>query len=246
MQSRNRGSLERRTLYHWARMYSGGIQRGDDFAKLRPCRVIFFLSFALFPENERMHSTYRVLEVHHLAELTADLELHFVELPKLRRPTVDESDGATPWARFFAESDPEARRILSMTHPNLKKAQAALDDLSRDADAQYLAYWREGMLLFDQYERAEFERQTLERGTAEGMARGLEQGRAQGLEQGMAQGLQRGVEAQRRATIRSLCDAFGVEWTPERARTVEHGSAADNEALEKHLFAHRAWPDSSA
>ena len=235
MQCRNHGGLEQRTLYHWARMYGGQINRGDAFADLSPCRVIFFLSFTLFPDHERLHSTFRVLEVHDHWELSTDLELHFVELPKLRCPAVDERDRATVWARFFAEKDPEARRILSMSDPHLKQAQAALDDLSRDEDAQYLAQLREDMRRFDEYQRAKMERETLQRG--------LERGIEKGLERGIEKGLEQGIEAHRRATIRSLCDAFGVDWTPERAKRVEHGSPTENEALEKHLFAHRAWPE---
>ena len=47
MQAQNRGSTEKRALYHWSRMYRDGVGRGDDFDRLNRCRVIFFLSYTL-------------------------------------------------------------------------------------------------------------------------------------------------------------------------------------------------------
>lgn len=44
MQSSVFATLPVRALYHWARMFRAGIARGETFAVLRPCRVIFFLA----------------------------------------------------------------------------------------------------------------------------------------------------------------------------------------------------------
>lgn len=60
MQAQDRGATEKRALYHWARMYRDGVGRGDDFADLEPCRVIFFLTYRLLL-GERLRSTFRVL-----------------------------------------------------------------------------------------------------------------------------------------------------------------------------------------
>lgn len=229
MQARNRGDTQRRTLYDWARLYRDGIQRGDSFSDLTPCRVIFFLSFTLFEERRRLHSTFRVLETHDGFPLNGDLELHFVELTKLRKDPVDADDPAAAWAGFFAAKSSEERRRLSMSDPYIDKARAALEELSRDPKNQALVRAREDALRIYQFETASLKRKV--------MAEGLAEGRQKGLAEGAA--------LQRRSSIQLLCRVLEIDWTPERARQVDELGGEVLEALEQHLATHRAWPQDS-
>lgn len=219
MQTRDRGATERRALYHWARLYRDGIQRGDDFSDLTPCRVVFFLSFSLFPDSQRLHSRFLLLEADEYRPLTDDLELHFVELSKLEDEPVDAKDGAAVWARFLAAKTDQERKELSMANPNIQKATEALEALSQDPQVQALARWREDQLRLHRVEMAAIER------------RGHEAGR------------QEGEVEELRATLRQLCDLLGLERTPEREAAIATGELELLRALKQHLFTHRSWPD---
>jgi predicted transposase/invertase (TIGR01784 family) len=82
MQIDNRGATEKRALYHWARVYRDGLGRGDDYSDLHPCRVVFILAFRLVP-GSRIHSTFRLQEVHDATVFSNDLEIHTLELTKV-------------------------------------------------------------------------------------------------------------------------------------------------------------------
>lgn len=213
MQSRNRGDTAKRALYHWARMYRDGVRRGDEFEDLTPCRVVFFLSYTLF-ESTRLHSTFRVLEAHDGGALNGDLELHFVELTKLRRDPVDANDPAAAWARFLAARSAEERRSSAVGKPNIEKANAALEALSEDPKAQTLARWREDAIRLDRVERASARRAAHTEG----------------------------VEKQRRAGVRRICETLQIELTPEREQRLAAASPDELDALQDHLVLHRSWP----
>ena len=168
MQAQDRGATEKRALYHWARMYRDGIGRGDDFSDLNPCRVIFFLSYRLLP-GERLHSTFRALEVHDGTLLSDGFEVHTIELPKLAGIVNAEDAGVLDWARFFAADDDAERRRVAMENPVIEQAYTALEELSRDPKAQALARWREDQLRLYRVELATAER----RGRMDGLKEDL-------------------------------------------------------------------------
>ena len=102
-------------------MYRDGIGRGDDYAELFPCRVIFFTSYALFP-GSRLHSRSRALEVHDGDLLSDGFEVHIIELPKLTEFVDDEDAGVHAWAQFLAAESNEERRRVAMDHPIISEA----------------------------------------------------------------------------------------------------------------------------
>lgn len=110
-----------------------------------------------------------------------------------------------------------------MDNPHIRKANEALEALSRDPKAQALARWREDQLRLHRVEMAAIERR--------------------GVEKGIEQGIEQGIEKERRATVRVLCEALGIEWTPERQSIVAEAKASDLEVLKRHLATHRAWPE---
>jgi predicted transposase/invertase (TIGR01784 family) len=169
MQVDDRGSTERRALYHWARVYRDGLGRGDEFADLHPCRVVFILAFELLP-GTRLHSIFQVREVHDGTLLSDDLEIHTVELPKLAytaRVDPDEK-AAYDWARFLAAETDEERRTVAMENSDISKANEALGRLSEDPKARALARWREDQLRLHRVELKTAEQRAEQRGRKEG------------------------------------------------------------------------------
>ena len=197
MQAQNRGSIEKRALYHWARLYRDGVKRGDDFDRLNRCRVILFLSYTLFPKQLRLHSIFRPLEVRDGTLLSEDFEIHTVELTKLSGVIEAEETGVRAWAQFLKANTDEERRQIAMDNPVIEKANDALDALSQDPKAQALARWREDQMRLYRVEMAAAKQKAneegLREGIEEGMNRGLKEGMNKGLKEGMNKGLKEGM-----------------------------------------------------
>jgi hypothetical protein len=102
-----------------------------------------------------------------------------------------------------------------MTHPHIQKANEALEELSRDPEAQALARWREDQLRLHRVELATAEKR----------------------------GLEKGLETGLRAELKTACQILGIEWTPERDAQVAGADKAGLERLRAHLVEHRSWPD---
>jgi predicted transposase/invertase (TIGR01784 family) len=207
MQCDDRGATGQRALFHWARVYRDGLNRGDAFMELCPVRVVFILGYEHLP-GTRMHSIFQVREVHDGTRLSDDLEIHLVELPKAASEAEVEATerAAHEWAMFLAAETDEERRRLAMGNEDIRKATEALDRLSQDPKAQSLARWREDQMRMYRVELAAMERR--------------------GLERGLEQGLER-----ERTLIRRLLDKkFG----PLCAATLAQLDVADHAALERY------------
>ena len=112
--------------------------------------------------------------------LTAHLELHLLELPKLPS-ALDRNDepNLALWGKFLAAGADEELEKLAMEHPVLKQAKAALDRLSADDIARLQAEQREMALL------------TFEAGMAAAREEAEEKGRREGRSAGTAEVLLR-------------------------------------------------------
>ncbi len=215
MQCDPRGAILERWLYHWARLYCGGIQRGDEYEKLTPVVCIVFVDARI---GTRFHELHRLVEVHAHCVSSEHLALHVIALPRLGENTDDESEGLLRWARFFrARSDGELQSIAD-EDAIMTQAKTALEELSQDDLARQLAEDRR---------RAE-------------VIRGLE--RERDLEEGEARGFEKGVERTLRETIAELAEDYGLELTEARKAQVASASLLELEAIKRHVRTHRRWP----
>lgn len=163
---------------------------------------------------ERFHSTFRLREIHDQHDLTDRLELHVVELPKQALAT--SGDEPVPWGQFFTDETDEALEAHAMTQPAIKKAVAALKEISADEKARQLA---------------------LDRELAEATYR-IEMGAAyhSGKDEGLAEGLQ--------LAIRSTANALGLMLDPAREAQLDASDATQLRTLLDYLVRERQWPES--
>jgi len=118
---------------------------------------------------------------------------------------------AYEWAKFLAAETDEERLRLAMDNADIRKATEALDQLSQDPKAQWLARWREDQMRMFRVEQAAIERR--------------------GLKKGLVQGIERGREQEARGLIRRMLDRkFG----PLGASALAQLDAADHAALERY------------
>jgi predicted transposase/invertase (TIGR01784 family) len=143
MQSQRRPAQRERALYYWARMYAGQLRRGAPYTDLRRCAVVLITSFAELA-GPYFHSVFRVHEQHSAAPLTEHLELHLVELPKLRQGLdANDEPALAAWGRFLAATTDDDLETLAKEYPVLRQAKDALDELSADDVARIRAEQQE-------------------------------------------------------------------------------------------------------
>lgn len=171
MQTRRHAALRARVLFYWGRMYAGQIQRGQPYAGLKRCAVVLITDFVELP-GPRFHSVFQVRERASAELLTDHLELHVLELPKLRNTLLGSDEPALAgWCRFLSAETDEQLEALAMQHPILKQAKDALDQLSADPETRERAARRDIELKLHEYGATLLR----EQGRAEGRFHGKQQ-----------------------------------------------------------------------
>lgn len=193
MQLFNRYDMEKRTLFYWSKQYGGQLVEGQSYASLKRCVTINIVNFALLP-NALYHSVFHLREDRTGIPLTDDIEVHFLELPKLEAHTVDIKEGGLAnWLLFLKGVDPNQWEVLAMNEPKLKKAMTALEFLSQDKKLR-MEYEDRQKFLRDQASMMDAAKNAEIYGFKAGMAKGIEQGIEQGVQKGIEQGVQKGIE----------------------------------------------------
>jgi predicted transposase/invertase (TIGR01784 family) len=228
MQSQWREAQRERKLYYWARLYSGQLNRGQDYAMLRRCAVVAITNYSEL-EEPRFHSVFRLRADHSAAILSDHIELHYVQLPHLSQ-ALDQNDEHTLvlWGKFLAASNDDELERLADENPVLKQAKDALDRLSDDPDARERAEMREMALVSYEFQLAAAREAALARGLAEGTAKGLAEGTAKGLAEAVLTVLRaRGVPVseQQRAAIESCRDDSRLSAWLEAAVSVKDAAS---------------------
>jgi len=145
MQVRRRTGFPKRILFYWARAFTSQLDRGEEYRELRPASVVVFTEFQE-TAAARLHSTYRLLEIHDYQEFSRDLELHLVELPKLGKLSEADLRGEADlarWARFLAARTDEELVEASKEDQMIGAAKNILEHLSADPKVRQMIRMRE-------------------------------------------------------------------------------------------------------
>ena len=134
IQVKNEFNMIKRTLYYWNKMYEGQIEQGDNYNKLERTICINILDFK-YLKCDNYHSEYRLKETKTNEQLTDLMELHFIEIPKLRELDENEevSDMLEAWISFI--KNPESRVVdkLEMSVDEIKLAKDELSKMSANS-----------------------------------------------------------------------------------------------------------------
>ncbi|MNC16858.1 PD-(D/E)XK nuclease family transposase [compost metagenome] len=138
MQLFNKYDTEKRTLFYWSKLYNRQLLEGQSYKLLKKCVTINILNYSFLPNNQ-YHNVFHLREDQSGIPLIDDIELHFLELPKLdNHSTPVESGGLVNWLLFLKGVDKSNWEVLTMNEPVLKKAMDTLEFLSHDAEARRL------------------------------------------------------------------------------------------------------------
>ena len=78
------------------------MEEGQPYEQLKKCIVISIMDFCLLKETNKYHSIFMIKEIEEDYRLNDDLELHYLELPKLmEKEDVSNSDDLEKWLLFL-------------------------------------------------------------------------------------------------------------------------------------------------
>ena len=131
IQVKNEYNMIKRSLYYWSKMYESQLTKGQDYDSLSRTICINILDFK-YLKNDNFHNCYRLKEKNTNEELTDVMELHFIEIPKLRKLENSEevSDMLEAWITFIERPTSEIIDRLEMTSSEIKEAKEELIRLS--------------------------------------------------------------------------------------------------------------------
>ncbi|SCW70925.1 conserved hypothetical protein (putative transposase or invertase) [Paenibacillus tianmuensis] len=100
----------KRSLYYAAKMYEEQLGEGQFYKSLKKVISINILTFNQIA-NDRFHNIYHLREDHTGELLLDDIEIHFMELPKLNLKPHKMDDRLVNWLMFI-DSAPKEQRML--------------------------------------------------------------------------------------------------------------------------------------
>ena len=141
-----------------------------DFKDLCPAIAINVMDFACLPYAE-YHNQYRLKNTRTHDELTDVIELHYIELPKVR---MTENDNVKDmWMQFLSAESGEVLEMLAKRDPMMEKAIQRLVYVSAEEKLRYEIAMREKAEL-DYYNEM---LGSFDKGKEEGLEKGREEAR---------------------------------------------------------------------
>lgn len=148
IQVKNEYNMIKRSLYYWSKMYEEQIVEGDNYDKLSKTVCINILDFK-YLRNNRYHNAYRLKEITTNEQLTDTMEIHFIEIPKLKK--IDNSEEITDmlmaWIEFINNPESEVVSKLEMSRDEIKEAKEELVRLSADSKERMIYEKRKESIL---------------------------------------------------------------------------------------------------
>ena len=175
VQVANEKNMARRTLYYWSQMYLMSLPAGKTYRNLKPCITINLVNFSFLPQEDP-HALYGIYNPTNKHQLTKDLAIHFLEIPKYakqEKKPISEMSKMERWLAYFANQlDRNGKEELAMSEAAIQNAmEAARIFLNNTAERRL--YINREMARMDRESQLE---EAHEEGHKEGLEKGLEEG----------------------------------------------------------------------
>ena len=150
MQVSDDKDIIKRILYYWSKQYSKELQKGHPYIDLKRTINVLIANFKIdILKNLEFHTQWKIIEEKgRKTVLTDDLELHIIELPKMRKNKATGKDKKLlEWLSFL--NNPESKEVTNYMKNNesMKKAKEKLNTMSEDERIRRLAELREKAIL---------------------------------------------------------------------------------------------------
>lgn len=178
MQILNHDGFESRILYNTAKNYSNQLDSGDNYTLLNPVIALTIVNFKMF-EFEKYKSSFKLLEKDNFTKYKDDIELVFIELPKINKELNDCENIEERWLYFIknARSLEVAPKDIDK---NLQKAFNIASTANMSKKEIEIQEKREEFLFIQKNSIEKAKRD----GRTQGLREGLKEGKKEGLEEG--------------------------------------------------------------
>jgi len=142
IQNRWNSEFVQRTIFYWAKMYTENLKASEVYTKLPKCITINIVGKG-FDLNSLIHSEYNVVEKHINDRLSDELEIHFLNLAKVKEQDENtESDEKKKklynWLKFIETDDGEVRKMLAESSEMMAKANATIEVMEMSPKEKWL------------------------------------------------------------------------------------------------------------
>lgn len=178
IQLSNTYNMTKRTLYYWSKLFEEQIEESEDYSKLNKTICINILDFNYLKNEYNFHNVYRLQNIHNKNELTDICEIHFIEIPKLKKLNINESNKMIEvWTEFLRNPESEIIRDFEFKNKDVKKAKDKLCKISQNKKEREIYFIRDKMKK-DEISALSFaEKKGIEKGIEKGIKKGIEKGR---------------------------------------------------------------------
>ena len=201
MQIRDNKDMEKRSLYHWSKLYLHELKKGMPYDKLPKTIVIVIAKYIVFEDMEAYHTKWMLRENKVKDRILTDVEeIHFIEIPKFKNMNVKNMKKLDFWLWFLDYTNKEMVKMATEKELAIRRAVEELDRLTADPrlqrilDAEELARMDEDVL----------RRQAIKQGLEEGRKEGRKEGMKEGMEKGMEKGIEQGKKQNQIETAKKL------------------------------------------
>ena len=177
VQVQKRQDMGQRSLYYWAKLYQSTLGRGENYNNLRRTVTINLLGYEYLPLSG-FHHMYGLYDETGKHRLTEDIEIHFLELPKVTRQDIRKMRTLDKWMAFIGNKlSDEEMEAIAMSEAAIDTAWDRIEAFMRDAGQRR------------KYEQ----REKFEHDYVSDMEGSWKQGMQQGIQQGISKGRQLGI-----------------------------------------------------
>lgn len=176
----NRYNIDKRTLFYWAGLYHGQLSSGQNFIYLRKTITINILGFNWFKKQNKYHHSFHIREDKTGELLNEDLEIHILELEKVKKLKQKPKDTLEEWLMYLSNLQGQEMEEIAMGNPGIRKAMTIEQIFFKNQKERRLYELRE--------KAARDEVSMVTGAKAEGLAEGLAKGEAKGLAEGEVKG----------------------------------------------------------
>ena len=173
VQVQNRHNMGQRSLYYWAKLYQSTLGRGENYNNLRRTVAINLLGYEYLPLSG-FHHMYGLYDETGKHRLTEDIEIHFLELPKVTRQDIRSMRTLDKWMAFIGNKlSDEEMEAIAMSEAAIDTAWDRVEAFMRDAGQRHK---------YEQREKFEHDYVSdMEGSWKQGMQQGISKGRQLGI-----------------------------------------------------------------
>ncbi|WP_041720311.1 Rpn family recombination-promoting nuclease/putative transposase [Alkaliphilus metalliredigens] len=130
-------SYRKRSLYYWAKTYAETIGEAEPYEELKKTIVINIMDYDAIHESKKLHTHFKLLEREEHFTLTEDLQIHYLEVPKLAEAKqIEALEGIELWIAFLKEAgkagNEEKIERLKRRSESMSKVIESLETVSAD------------------------------------------------------------------------------------------------------------------